>query len=263
MDVRSGKFLMSLTGPTGPTGPQGEDGLPGGPTGPTGIIGPTGATGPTGVQGDVGTCGPTGVTGVTGATGPTGPQGLDGSFGGTGATGPTGSSGDTGVTGPQGPQGDTGDTGVTGPQGDAGTGDTGSIGPTGAQGSAGGSFYRYAASALVGDECQIVASDIGVTYARLGTVGTLTVPAGVKVLSVSVKLPVLSSTSFILVYGSENGGTSNADAVAPTCQIYNDGAVKTFRPTCSFQMDPSGGGYDRVQVTGLSASAKHFLKVIL
>ena len=185
---------------TGPAGPQGLKGNTGaaGPVGPAGAKGDTGApgsTGAAGAKGDTGapgSAGPTGAKGDTGAPGSAGAAGAKGDTGATGAPGAAGAKGDTGAPGPAGPTGAKGDTGDTGPAG--GRGPIGFQGPKGDTGETGPS-----------DVWQDNPSGV-LLPANGGAVASVSLPAGIYVVSATAALYYVSSADAHCSLGDNEAG---------------------------------------------------------
>ena len=221
----------------GPAGPQGNQGFQGA-QGNQGLVGVTGVQGNDGSDGVQGPQGNAGVTGVDGAQGSQGFQGFQGLVGVTGVDGLQGFQGFQGAQGFQGSQGFQGAIGATGFQGNDGSdglqgfqGIEGITGPTGV--SAG--IVRY----ITGTDCLITATGLGVVFVKSGAgvgLGTITVPAGVELISARVNGVVADltgpgdfTTKVVLTGAPLN--TADADANFPTVSVMDRTGVGFGGPT--------------------------------
>lgn len=128
----------------------------------------------------------------------------------------------------------------------------------------GGGIYRYSASNTSGEEAWVLATDVGVTYSRTGTVGTFVIPVGVQLISARLRLPMatIGGTSFTVVYGSGSGNgagdnTSAADAYRPNLSAWREDTSAAVPITSSIS-----SGFDRITVNTLASAQTNSLKLV-
>ena len=202
---------QGILGSQGPQGWQGSQGRQGN-QGFQGLAGPQGNQGSQGIQGAQGRQGWQGLRGF---------QGIQGAQGNQGLTGHQGAQGNQGNRGFQGYQGE----GVQGAQGAQGWQGSGVQGNQGVQGDLSVVLSRYQAQATAGEEVEVLATDTGITYARAGSVGTFTIPAGVRLLSVMMRLNGTSLGGSVLTLDlgtTDMGNSAEANRWQPIAHCYHE-----------------------------------------
>jgi len=118
-------------------------------------------------------------------------------------------------------------------------------------GASGGSTLQKYSVGSSGEEVHVWATGLGITYARVGAVGTFTIPVGVRLLSAKLRIPMatIGGTTFTVVYG-DNGGfdgnTSGANAFPPLVAGWNEGSGSQVNMPSTL-----ASGWDRIQVSGI------------
>jgi hypothetical protein len=130
-----------------------------------------------------------------------------------------------------------------------------------ASGGGGSSLVKEAAYAVSGEEAYVWATGTGVTYTRAGTVGTFSIPDGVRLLSARVRLPMgtIGGTSFTVVFGTNGGYDGNGNAAnsfQPMVQAWREDSGAQVAISSSLS-----GGYDRVVVSGLALNQSNLLRM--
>lgn len=259
-------------GQVGGYGPQGSQGWQGaGAQGYQGWQGWQGA----GVQGIQGIQGTQGNQGITGNQGPgigsqgwqgpqgAGAQGLQGVQGaqGLGYQGPVGVQGSTGSQGPQGWQG-SGTQGAMGYQGWVGAvGNQGNQGQQGIQGpTVGGGITRYQAHSAAGEEIWVLATAAGISYSRSGNTGTFTIPVGVKLFSVRMRIPssVPVAGQFMVDMGTNDMANSSlANRWGPIVAVMLESTGNTQPTTTSLNL----ANHSQFTINNLSGAATNHVRL--
>jgi len=130
-----------------------------------------------------------------------------------------------------------------------------------AVGGGGASLQRYQASSNANEEVEVMATGTGITYARVGTTGTFSIPAGVRLLSARLRLPMatIGGTTFTVVYGTNgtnDGNSSYADAFPPMVQAWREDSGAQVAIASSM-----ASGFDRLQATGLAFNQSNILRM--
>lgn len=130
-------------------------------------------------------------------------------------------------------------------------------------GGGGSSLLRYQASATAGEEVEVMATGAGVTYARVGTTGTFTVPGGVRLLGARLRLPMgtIGGFSFTVDFntnGGNDGNTSFANMYPPMAQVWREDTGAQVASTSTIA--PSSN-FDQIQLTGLQASVTNLVRL--
>lgn len=129
---------------------------------------------------------------------------------------------------------------------------------------AGSSISRYQSGAVSTEEVFVTADGTGVTYARSGNVGTLTVPAGVNVLSLRLRLPMgtIGGSSFQMIFGTQGvdaplGNTSYANMYPPNINCWREDTGAQVAVSSNL-----GAGFNQITVAGLALSQSNLLKLV-
>lgn len=130
-----------------------------------------------------------------------------------------------------------------------------------AGGGGGASLFKYSVGSA-SEETYVWATGEGITYSRVGSVGTFTIPVGVRLLSSRLRLPMatIGGTSFTVVYGDNggfDGGASAANSFQPMVQAWREDSGAQVAISSSLS-----GGYDRTIINGLSLNQSNLLRMV-
>lgn len=119
-------------------------------------------------------------------------------------------------------------------------------------------LYRYAAMTNSGEEIEVLATAAGVTAARVSTTITVTIPAGVRVLSMRVRWNGANGSAFTLDMGTNDMTNAGlADRWAALFQAYNEDTGALIAGA-SCRLD--SGNHDELEVMGLPTGATSHLR---
>lgn len=114
-------------------------------------------------------------------------------------------------------------------------------------------LYRYAAMTNSGEEIYVLATAAGVTAARVGTTITMTIPAGVRLLSMRLRWDGSVGSAFTLVMGTADmDNTGLADRWNAIFQAYNE-TTGALISGASCRLDTSN--HDELEIMGLPTTA--------
>jgi hypothetical protein len=128
-------------------------------------------------------------------------------------------------------------------------------------GGGGASLSRYIASSTANEEVEVFADGSGITFARVGAIGTFTIPAGVNLISARIRLPMatIGGTQFTVVYGTSGGAgtnTSAANAWRPNYHAWREDSGATVAVAATIS-----AGFDRLTINGLTSGVTCVLKL--
>ena len=111
------------------------------------------------------------------------------------------------------------------------------------------------------EELYVWATGAGITYARVGAVGTFTIPSGVRLLGARLRLPMatIGGTSFTVAFGDNGGNDTNSNAAnsyQPMVQAWREDTGAQVAISSSLS-----GGYDRLVVNGLALNQSNLLRM--
>jgi hypothetical protein len=179
--------------------------------------------------------------------------------GGSGTSGTSGTSGSgtSGTSGVDGTSGSSGTSGIDGVSGTSGTSGNGTSGTSGSSGISGLSYY--AARTVSGEEVNVCATGLGITCSRTGSTFTFSIPAGVHILSATLRLAGAQTTTGTITVDTGQNATSWVDRIIMTCvknwreDVGNQTSITTSDPTLTLRS---------WQISGLSTTAMNTTHII-
>ena len=257
----------AVPGPRGISGYSGISGIQGafassgysGINGSSGYSGISGYSGRSGYSGTIGTSGISGFSGyssysgISGHSGASSYSGLSGFSGASSYSGISGYSGRSGYSGILGTSGISGYIGISGYSGYSSySGYSGRSGTRGADGSS--ILFEYVARNTVGSEVYVCSTNVGITADLATNVLTFTIPAGVRMISATIRF----SGENVLSINTGRTVTGWADRWQPNVQAWREDLGSMLPITVT--MSPSGT-YDVFQVNNLVSSATNYIKL--
>ena len=126
----------------------------------------------------------------------------------------------------------------------------------------GSALQRYQAQSTSGEEVSVFADGPGITYSRTGTVGTFTIPTGVRLISARLRLPMatIGGVQFTVVYGFGDSGaaTGFANFYPPNVAGWREDTGAPVSIISSFAVAPQ----DRFTASGLVLNQTTNLKLV-
>ena len=134
------------------------------------------------------------------------------------------------------------------------------LGTQGSQGGVGAVLIRYQADATAGEEVEVLATAAGITYSSTGNVGTFSIPSGVHLSSVRLRVPGAAVTAgqFTFDMGTvDMSNSSLANRWGPLTAVFVESTGST-QPT-STTLDLSN--HSKFTINNMSGSVTNHVRL--